>query len=336
MFPWLPKTVDPAQTRLVQELKHTSPLLGCRFDPSGNFVFAGSQDNSVQRWSLADGKKTPLLGHRSWVRALAFAPREKLLFSGDFAGKLLAWSLDADTPTPTRTVDAHHGWLRALAISPDGATLASCGNDLLVKLWSVADGSLRQELVGHNSHVYNLAFHPDCRSLVSGDLKGEIKVWDLATNKETRSLDGKVLHKYDPTFMADHGGVRAMTFNGDGSLLACAGITDVSNAFAGVGKPVVVLFDWATGQQRLLLRPRENFQGTAWGVCFQPGGTLAAAGGGNGGMLWFWKPDAAADIFQLKLPTNARDLDVHKDGVRLAIAFHDGAVRVYDSSAKVA
>ena len=32
-----------------------------------------------------------------------------------------------------------------------------------------------------------------------------------------------------------------MAFNRDGSLLACAGITDVTNAFAGVGKPAVAL-----------------------------------------------------------------------------------------------
>jgi WD40 repeat protein len=332
VIPWLPRKVDPARTRLAVELKHASPLLGCRFDPSGTFVFAGAQDNSVQRWNLADGKKTTLVGHRSWVRALAFAPREQLLFSGDYAGRLLAWPVDADTPTPVRTLDAHRGWVRALALSPDGTTLASCGNDQLVKLWSVADSSLLRVLAGHDSHVYNVAFHPDGRSLVSGDLKGDIKIWDLTTFTEARRFDGKVLHKYDPTFMADHGGVRAMAFSDDGVLLACAGITDVSNAFAGVGKPVVVLFDWASGKQRLLLRPRENFQGTAWGVGFQPGGTLAAVGGGNGGFLWFWKTDAAADMFQLKLPTNARDLAVHPDGFRLGIAFHDGAVRVYDTS----
>jgi WD40 repeat protein len=335
----VPVKVDPAQTRPVQELKHTSPLFGCRFDPSGRFVFAGAQDNGVQRWSLADGKKTTLTGHKSWIRALAFAGSRggvtpPLLFSGDYAGKLLAWPLDAEAPTPLRTIDAHKGWLRALAVSPDGATLASCGNDLLVKLWSVADGSLRRELAGHTSHVYNVAFHPDGRHLVSADLKGDVKVWDLTSGTEVRTLDAKVLYKYDPTFMADHGGVRSMAFSSDGSLLACAGITEVSNAFAGVGKPAIVLFDWVAGKQRHLLRPRENFQGTAWGVVFQPAGYIAGVGGGNGGVLWFWKPDGPQDVFQLKLPTNARDLDVHPDGVRLAVAFHDGAVRVYDSSAK--
>src|SRR5207245_1607150 len=83
--------------------------------------------------------------------------------------------------------------------------------------------------------------------------------------------------KYDPTFMADHGGLRGMAFSADGKLLAGCGITDVSNAFAGVGKPLVVLFDWQAGK-RTLLRPKEDFTGTAWGMIFHPSGFLAAAG----------------------------------------------------------
>jgi WD40 repeat protein len=328
--------IDPTRVKVVQELKHASPLVGCRFDPSGRFVFAGAQDNTVQRWELATGKKTALVGHKSWVRALAFAAKEKLLLSGDYAGRVLVWPTDADDPRPLRTIEAHHGWVRALALSPDGRTLASCGNDGLVRLWSVADGKPVAEFAGHTCHVYDVAFHPDGKSLVSGDLKGVVKQWDLARGTVSRVLDGSVLHKYDTSFCADHGGVRSMAVSRDGRLLACAGITDVTNAFAGVGKPVVVLFDLATGQRKLLLRPKTEFQGTCWGVVCHPDGFLAGAGGGNGGALWFWKPDAAQAFHTQALPNNARDLDLHPDGKRLAVPFFDGAVRVYDLAPKAA
>jgi WD40 repeat protein len=328
--------IDPTKTHVLKEYKHTSPLLGCRFDPSGQFVFAGCQDNNVVRWHLESGKKTLLAGHKSWMRALAFAAKEKLLFSGDYTGRVLAWPADADEPKPVRTIEAHRGWVRALAISPDGKTLASCGNDHLVKLWSVPDAKPLHELAGHACHVYNTAFHPDGKHLVSADLKGVVKVWDLAKGESVRELDAKVLYKYDPSFMADIGGVRSMAFSADGTLLACAGITNVSNAFAGVGNPLVVLFDWATGKQKQLLRPKVAFQGTAWGVVIHPASFIAAAGGGNGGILWFWKPDNAQDFFNLKLPNNARDLDLHSDGRRLAVAFFDGAIRTYGVEAPVA
>ncbi len=241
--------VDPAQTHLTQEFKHASPLFGCRFDATGEFVFAGA------------GKKTALVGHNSWLRGLA-CTKEKLLFSGGYDGKILTWLAAFDHPTPANTFDAHTGWVRALAVSPDGKLLASCGNDNLVKIWSTSDGKLVRELPGHDSHVYNLAFHPAGEFLASADLKGTIKVWDVAKGTWQRDLDVKVLHKYDESFRADHGGARGMAFNADGTLLACAGITEVSNAFAGVGKPLIVQLDWQTGKQKLLQKPRENFQGT--------------------------------------------------------------------------
>src|ERR1041384_5238287 len=64
--------VTPARTRLAFELRHTAPLIGCRFDPSGRFVFASSQDNTIQRWDLNDRAKVSFAGHRSWVRGLAY------------------------------------------------------------------------------------------------------------------------------------------------------------------------------------------------------------------------------------------------------------------------
>ena len=325
--------IDPAQTRMVVELKQPSPLIGCRFDPSGRFVFAGGQDNAIHRWEIAGAKKATLTGHSSWVRAIAFAGKEKLLLTGDYAGKLLVWPAEADAPKPVKTIDAHDGWLRALAVSRDGKTLASCGNDGLIKLWSLPDCQPIRTLAGQVMHVYNVAFAHD-GSLASCDLKGGVKVWDPAKGAVIREMDGAVLHKYDPTFRADIGGARGMAYSADGKLLACAGITEVTNAFAGVGKPLVVVFDTATGQKKHALKPKEAFQGTAWGVHFHPAGFVIGVGGGNGGAIWFWNIDKGENVFTLKLPNNARDLDIHPDGQRLAVPFFDGVARLYDMSPK--
>lgn len=332
--PLPPAKLDVTQTHPIQELKYTSPLVGCRIDPTGRFVVAGAQDNTLQRWELATGKATPLVGHKSWVRGLAFSADGKRLFSADWTGKVLAWPLDADKPEPSLTIDTHKGWARAVIVSPDGKTLATCGNDHLVKLWSAADGKPIAEFAGHEYHVYNIAFHPSGKRLASCDLRGIVLEWDLEAGKSVRELDAKVLYKYDPTFMADIGGARSMAFDATGSLLGCAGITNVSNAFAGIGNPVVVLFDWAPGKRKQLLASKETFQGTMWGVAFHPEGFIVGIAGGNGGMLYFWKPDQAPAYHQLKLANNARDLSLHPDGRRLAVPFFDGAVRVYQMTAK--
>ncbi|MBA4191241.1 MAG: hypothetical protein C0467_24940 [Planctomycetaceae bacterium] len=355
---------DLTAARLEREFKHARPLIGCRFDPSGRFLFVSSEDDSIQRFDLLTGVKTPLLGHKSWVRGMAFVgtlpaagsgeldtlrrrytslhaltgfagailpppkPAPFTFISGDYHGNLIWWQGDAESPKPIRTVEAHKGWIRAVAVSPDGTTLASCGNDNAVRLWKTEDGSLIRSLEGHGSHVYNCAFHPDGTRLASCDLKGIVKDWNLKTGVADRELDAKILTKYDPTFMADIGGARAIAFSPDGTKLGCAGITNVSNAFAGVGNPAVVVFDWKEGKPKVL-KPKDAFQGTAWGFAFHPAGFSLAAGGGSGGRVWFWKGDDVVSVHMLTAPVVARDLALAPAGDRFAVAGANGSAYVY-------
>jgi WD40 repeat protein len=357
-----PLALNPTDTRLERELKHPRPLTACRFDPSGRFVFAAGEDSVIRRFDLLTDEQATFSGHHSWVRSLAFlspspadaaavtafeqrrpglaslggaagfalhepAVKPVVVVSGDYHGRLLFWRGDDPSAGPIRAIDAHTGWLRAIAVSPDGTTLATCGNDHLVKLWT-ADGDLLRVLDGHDCHVYNVAFHPAGERLASADLKGVVKDWEVSTGKLERELDAKILHKYDTTFRADIGGARAMTFDPAGQLLACAGITNVSNAFAGVGNPSVVLLNWADGLQRQL-KPKEAFQGTAWGVGFLPGDVVVAGGGGSGGRIWFWKTDSDESFHTVTTPTNIRDLALSPLGDRLAGAGANGSLYVY-------
>jgi WD40 repeat protein len=96
---------------------------------------------------------------------------------------------------------------------------------------------------------------------------------------------------------------------------------------------VIALFDWLTGARKDLLRPTEDWTGVMWGVAFHPTGFIIGVGGGSsGGALWFWRLDHAQSFFTVKLKSQARDVDLHPDGHRLAIAHFDGAVRIFDMS----
>lgn len=356
---------DPTAVRLERELKHPRPLVGCRFDPSGRFLFVSAEDDSVQRFDLLTGAKVAFVGHESWVRGMAFvapnppapppdagawqrrqlaaqavagfgaaalpAPRPDpfALITADYHGKLGWWQGDADAPKPHKVIVGHDGYARAVAVSPDQSTVASCGNDRLIKLWT-ADGAAVRTLEGHASHVYNLAFSPDGSRLVSCDLKGVVKDWNLKTGKCERDIDAKVLAKYDPTFMADIGGARGVAWKADGSTVALCGITNVSNAFAGVGNPAVVLIDWKAGTAKLL-KTKVAFQGTAWGVVFHPSGAVIAAGGAGQGRVWFWKGDET-DVHTLTVPSNCRDLAISPDGGRIAVAGANGTAYLYNFS----
>jgi WD40 repeat protein len=322
-------TAQPEKTHVVKEFVHKSPLIACRFDAGGRYVFASSEDNTVQRWDLATGKATPLTGHESWVFTLAAQPGGEAIITGAGDGQLIWWAGSAGKPEPVRRVQAHRGWVRAVAISPDGSVVASCGNDRMIRLWSFADGKPLLELPAHDRPVYRLLFTPGGQTLISADLRGLVIEWDYRPGKEARRLNAGKLYQYNAGQGVDYGGVRDLSLSRDGKYLACGGLIEASNPLGAVSNPAIVILDWRTSQDARLLRPKENVLGLVYGLRFHPDGFLIAASGGNaGGFLWFWKPDQVNEFFKLTLPNTARDLDLHPDGLRIATAHHDGKLRV--------
>ncbi len=320
---------DPMKTHVVKPLAHTAPLVGCRFDPTGRYVFAGGEDNKIVRWELATGTKAELAAHDSWIHSLVFTANGDTLVSGGYDGRLIWWPATAEKPAPTKTIEAHQGWIRAMVVSPDGKLLATCGNDLKVKLWNFADGTLVRELIGHERHVYNVAFHPDGKQLASGDLTAKFIHWEVDTGKRVRDFTIASMTKYDAGFGADYGGPYAMTFTADGKRLFAGGITNVSNAFAGVGNPIIVEIDWEAGKDAMTHLTKGNIAGKIFGLLsHREGFVIGATGGGGGGHLFFWKADSKDEFHTLNLGNTCRDLALHPDNLQLATCHHDKNVRI--------
>ena len=319
---------SPKQTHVARQHKHGASLVSCRFDPTGKFVFYGAMDHGVWRWDLENDSVVKLDGHESWVRAIAFDEERRQVITGGYDGRLIWWTAEGQLEQ-IRVLSAHEGWIRSIAISPDQQMLASAGNDLTVRLWSCEDGKLIQQFEGHERHVYNVVFQPNGKHLATGDLMGNLYHWNVVAAKLERKFVVSPLHKYDTGFGADIGGFRDLRFNADGSLLGCAGITNVTNAFAGVGNPLVVIWDWDEGKQKTAYESKNKLRGVAWGVVFHPDGfTIGGSGGGGGGYLLFWNADETQEFHQFKLPDTIRDLDMSPDRVQLVTAHHDGHIRI--------
>jgi WD40 repeat protein len=354
--------VEPEKTHVVLELKYGKPLIVCRFDPIGRYVFSASEDETMERWDLNVASASPAArpvtytGHDGWCFALALSPDGRTLLTGGTDGKLIWWpaaepirSVAAmkpaklqvqgqgpppDAPQPVRVVHGHEGWVRGLAVSPDGSLVASCGNDHRVRIWSMLDGRMLFDLPGHDKPVYRVAFVPDGKGLVSADLCGLVIHWDLLPGKEARRLDASKLHIYEQGQAVDYGGVRDLSFSRDGKYLACSGLINASNPLGAVSNPAVAIFDWKSGQLRVLQHSKEDVKGVAWGVRFHPRGFLVCASGGtSGGFLWFSQPEKPSEFFKLGLPNTARDLDLHPHGALLATAHHDGILRICSMTA---
>lgn len=335
--------MDYQKTHIEFDHKHGSPLICCRFLPTTSTVFFGAEDFSVWAWDWEQDVKRRFPTN-AWVRSLAFSPDHESLITGGYDGRLIWWNTKDSAPKPVRAVSTHDGWVRALAVSPDGNTLASVGNDRIVRLWETDSGTLRHELAGaapegdsprrHDTFIYNATFHPSGTALVTGDLMGQLLHWDLSSLQPVRSWTAESLSKYDPTFRAQIGGFRSLTFDGDGTRLLASGITNVTNAFAGVGNPSVVVFDWEEARQVMEYLSKPALQGVAWRAVIHPSGPLIAVHGGSGGNLVFWEPGTAESAYHFKLPQNGRDLDLHANGIHLAVAGSDGHLRVCRMEAK--
>lgn len=328
--------IDPTQTHEIAELKHQNPLTTLRVDPTGRYVAAGAQDLDVQLWNLEDGNHFSLSGHKSWVRSIDFSADGTLMYTACWAGTIKIWDLSHEIPGMKRSFQAHQGAARWVRLSPDGKHIATGGNDLLVKLWNAESGSLEQQFSGHDRHVYGVDFHPDGQHLVSQDLVGNVVVWDLKTNQKQRTIDASVMTGYDKKFAADMGGARDMQFSSDGALWASAGITKVVNSFAGIQDPIIVVFDWKTGETKRQLRAAEKFKGVAWGVRFHPEGfTIGVGAEKNGkGELWFFNDEEETAFHTVALKSAARAVDLVGKN-RLAVAQADGAMRLYQMTEKV-
>lgn len=326
--------VDPTTTKVVSQIKHEVALTTIRCAPTGNFIAAGAEDLNVHLWSIADENRYTLQGHDSWVRSIEFSLDGSRMYTACWGGVVKAWSLAAPEPKLLYSIQAHKGSARRVSISPDGKRLATCGNDRLVRVFSAENGEQLQQFAGHKRHVYGVIFHPHSEHIVSQDLVGVIKVWNLNDAKEERSFTAKVMTGYDNKFAADMGGSRDLQFHANGEQWASAGITNLKNGFAGDQDPIIVLFNWKTGEA-LQKFTAGAFKGVAWGVRFHGDGFIIGTGANKNGKgeLWFYRPDAGKPFHTMKLASAARGLDLLPNN-RLAIAHADGKISVCSMTAK--
>lgn len=330
--------MDPKQAHIVSQWKHDTPLNCCRFDPQGRYVFTGSEDDRVERFSLKDGKRVDFTGgHETWVRGLATSPDGKFVISGGCEGNLTWWQVAGDQGVIAHQQSAHQGWIRSVDTSPDGKWVASGGNDNRVKIWNTADAKLQRELKWHDRHVYNVRFHPNSQSLFSGDLMGKLVETDLGTGKVKQEFDAKDLHTYHKGQQTDFGGVRGIAINPARKLVAAGGTYKGSNPFGAIHEPLVLLFNSESGKlEKKLIAPGIT-KGVLWRlVWLNPETLCGVCGGGSGGFLIFWNLKSEKDFHRFKLPNLARDMDVHPDGIQIATAHYDRQVRITKLAPKAA
>lgn len=277
-------------------------------------------DGSVRRWAV-DGEGSTALpsltGHNGWVGALAFAGEPATLFTGDSWGRLIAWDSSATEPKKLwQVAAAHEGWLRQLAVSPNGRMVATVGADARWRLWDAKTGEKKAEQTAARE-FYSVAFHPD-GTLVTGDLHGTISAWD-ANRKLLRNFDAGEMYKLDR--IQDVGGVRRLGFDAAGKVLFAAGCEPKGGAFV-QAIPLLIAFEWATGKRLHVWKAANDNEGILHDFAVLPTGSVLAVTSGQpgNGKLFLWQPGEAKPSFESTKMPNCHSVTVHPDGVRVAVA----------------
>jgi WD40 repeat protein len=343
-----------ARLRAPQHEERPENLTALAFSPDGGVLAAAFDwgEGGVRQWELASGRERPRIRLRAdppGTLSVAYSPDGGTLVTAGRDGAVRRWDAVSGAPRPTPAGPL--GSIRALAIAPDGQTLA-VGCDTVIHLLDLARAAERRRLHGHRGLVLDLAFSRDGTALASTALDGVARLWDPRTGAQRQSW----VHY-----------VRALAFRTDGQVLAgsrwgeralklwdvrtgaewrsleqvgldfssCLALSpDGMTLAAGLSDRPPLLWDLSDGRPKRRLDALPG-NGSAGALAFSPdGATVAVAHQGADPLTGLW--DAATGGPRLVLepcPSEVASLAFSPDGALLATAGRtDGAVRLWEAA----
>jgi len=270
---------------------HGGPVRALAISADGQSAFSGSFDSTAIRWSLTRNAAQQVLRfHADAVNAVALLGKERAATAGA-DGRIAIWTFGKTEPDTV--LEGHTAPIVALAVSPDGATLASASWDRTVRLWPLAGGAPRV-LDGHTQNVNGVAFTADGKALISVSYDLSVRIWPLSgaqapivvsmptpLNAVAAGADGEVAvgGADGKVYFLTPGGARAgevaagprpvisMALSPDGALVAAAGI----------GGTVAVIDRKARTLARTLVGPGLP----VWSAVFSPDSRTLLTGGAD-------------------------------------------------------
>jgi len=270
---------------------HGGPVRALAISRDGTQAVSGSFDTSVIRWSLPKNAAEQVLRfHDGAVNAALFLRDRRIATSGEDA-RIAIWT--PGEPQPSMVLEGHTAPVVALAVSPDGTTLASASWDHTARLWPLA-GDAPRVIEGHAQNVNGVAFAPDGRALITAGYDATLRISPVAGQGAstvttlptplntvavapdgeivTAGADGKV-YVLSPSgellgaIEAAQAPIISVALSRDGSLIAAAGVRG----------SVAIIDRAARKMERTLVGPGLP----VWSAAFFPDGRTLLTGGSD-------------------------------------------------------
>jgi WD40 repeat protein len=153
------------------------------FSADGKLMAAAGHDGTIWLWDVPSWKEIARWQAPEDTRyaSILFLSSGQELAVGTVSGAIDLW--DVRTQTLARQINGHIGCVSAMALSPDGRTLASASWDHSIKLFDSATGRELRTLHREDRWMYALAFSPDGNTLASGGLSMVLRLWEAASKE---------------------------------------------------------------------------------------------------------------------------------------------------------
>lgn len=149
----------------------------------GTMLAAGLVHRDIIVYALPEGRMIGKLGgHSEAVSGLIFRADDRLLTSSSWDGTIRDWRIeDFAQPPGITTLQGHRGWVRSIAISPDGSTIVSASNDGDLRFWNPdLKRSFAQVPIGRGV-LLAVEYSPDGRSVAVVCADGAVQIRDASS-----------------------------------------------------------------------------------------------------------------------------------------------------------